>query len=240
MPASLSSFTSRRTVCSVTPKRSASDSTDAAPCVRTSSSKATWRGLGVMVQSERAAKATPPRNDKRTKTKNQRALLYCLGFAFALQTSQKNTNERNRTALAGKVSRSRRSLRTRTLTRRPRLNSALRPAMTAFGGPVPGELGCDVLVVGGGINGAGIARDLPAAACASCCARRTTSRQHTSSSSTKLIHGGLRYLEYCEFSLVRKALAGARGAAAQRAAHHVAAALRDAARPAVERCGRPG
>ena len=42
---------------------------------------------------------------------------------------------------------------------------------------------------------------------ASCCARRTTSRTHTSSSSTKLIHGGLRYLEYYEFSLVAKALA---------------------------------
>ena len=75
---------------------------------------------------------------------------------------------------------------------------------------------CDVLVVGGGINGAGIARDLAGPRLrASCCARRTTSRAHTSSSSTKLIHGGLRYLEYYEFSLVRKALRRARGAAAR-------------------------
>jgi glycerol-3-phosphate dehydrogenase len=55
--------------------------------------------------------------------------------------------------------------------------------------------------------------------------------QHTSSNSTKLIHGGLRYLEYYEFGLVRKALAERERAAPQRAAHHVAAALRDAARP---------
>ena len=46
----------------------------------------------------------------------------------------------------------------------------------------------------------------PAAAPASCSARRTTSPSHTSSSSTKLIHGGLRYLEYRQFGLVRKAL----------------------------------
>jgi glycerol-3-phosphate dehydrogenase len=43
---------------------------------------------------------------------------------------------------------------------------------------------------------------------------------HTSGASTKLIHGGLRYLEYYEFSLVRKALGRARGAAEERAAHH--------------------
>ena len=64
---------------------------------------------------------------------------------------------------------------------------------------------CDLLIVGGGINGAGIARDgRPRPRW--CCARRTISRSHTSSSSTKLIHGGLRYLEHYEFSLVRKAL----------------------------------
>ena len=89
-----------------------------------------------------------------------------------------------------------------------------------------------MLVVGGGINGAGIARDLAGRGLAVLLAEKTTWRAHPSSS-TKLIHGGLRYLEYYEFSLVRKALAGARGAAAQRAAHHVAAALRDAARPAM-------
>ena len=70
------------------------------------------------------------------------------------------------------------------------------------------DAGCDVLVVGGGINGAGIARDLAGRGLA----RAAVSRQddlaaHTSSSSTKLIHGGLRYLEHYEFGLVRKALA---------------------------------
>ena len=60
-PASASSFTSRRTVCSVTPKRSASASTDDEPRVRTSSSSSAWRGLGVIaVRGERAAKQTLP------------------------------------------------------------------------------------------------------------------------------------------------------------------------------------
>ena len=47
----------------------------------------------------------------------------------------------------------------------------------------------------------------PAAARACCCARQDDLAAHTSSASTKLIHGGLRYLEYYEFGLVRKALA---------------------------------
>ncbi len=66
---------------------------------------------------------------------------------------------------------------------------------------------CDVLVVGGGINGAGIARDLAGRGHAVVLCERDDLAAHTSSSSTKLIHGGLRYLEYYEFSLVRKALA---------------------------------
>jgi glycerol-3-phosphate dehydrogenase len=66
---------------------------------------------------------------------------------------------------------------------------------------------CDVLVVGGGINGAGIARDLAGRGLAVVLCERDDLASHTSSSSTKLIHGGLRYLEYREFSLVRKALA---------------------------------
>jgi glycerol-3-phosphate dehydrogenase len=65
---------------------------------------------------------------------------------------------------------------------------------------------CDVLVVGGGINGAGIARDLAGRGCSVVLAEKDDLAQHTSSSSTKLIHGGLRYLEYYEFGLVRKAL----------------------------------
>jgi len=66
---------------------------------------------------------------------------------------------------------------------------------------------CDVLVVGGGINGAGIARDLAGRGLKVVLCEQDDLAQATSSSSTKLIHGGLRYLEYNEFSLVRKALA---------------------------------
>ena len=66
---------------------------------------------------------------------------------------------------------------------------------------------CDVFVVGGGINGAGIARDLAGRGASVVLCEKDDLAQHTSSSSTKLIHGGLRYLEYYEFSLVRKALA---------------------------------
>jgi glycerol-3-phosphate dehydrogenase len=65
----------------------------------------------------------------------------------------------------------------------------------------------DVLVVGGGINGAGIARDLAGRGLSVLLCEKDDLATHTSSASTKLIHGGLRYLEYYEFSLVRKALA---------------------------------
>lgn len=65
---------------------------------------------------------------------------------------------------------------------------------------------CDVLVVGGGINGAGIARDLAGRGLKVVLCEQDDLASHTSSSSTKLVHGGLRYLEHGEFSLVRKAL----------------------------------
>ena len=65
----------------------------------------------------------------------------------------------------------------------------------------------DVLVVGGGINGAGIARDLAGRGHSVLLCEKDDLAQHTSSSSTKLIHGGLRYLEHREFALVKKALA---------------------------------
>jgi len=65
----------------------------------------------------------------------------------------------------------------------------------------------DVLVVGGGINGVGLARDLAGRGLSVMLAEQDDLASHTSSSSTKLIHGGLRYLEYYEFGLVRKALA---------------------------------
>ncbi len=66
--------------------------------------------------------------------------------------------------------------------------------------------GCDVLVVGGGINGAGIARDLAGRGWRVVLVEQHDLAAHTSSASTKLIHGGLRYLEQREFGLVRKAL----------------------------------
>lgn len=65
---------------------------------------------------------------------------------------------------------------------------------------------CDVLVVGGGINGAGIARDAAGRGLSVLLCEKDDLASHTSSASSKLIHGGLRYLEYYEFALVRKAL----------------------------------
>ncbi|AOY01726.1 glycerol-3-phosphate dehydrogenase [Jeongeupia sp. USM3] len=65
---------------------------------------------------------------------------------------------------------------------------------------------CDLLVVGGGINGAGIARDAAGRGLRVVLCEQDDLAQHTSSASTKLIHGGLRYLEHREFGLVRKAL----------------------------------
>ena len=64
----------------------------------------------------------------------------------------------------------------------------------------------DLLVVGGGINGAGIARDAAGRCLSVLLCEQDDLASHTSSASTKLIHGGLRYLEYKEFGLVRKAL----------------------------------
>jgi glycerol-3-phosphate dehydrogenase len=65
---------------------------------------------------------------------------------------------------------------------------------------------CDLFIIGGGINGAGIARDAAGRGLSVVLCERDDLAQHTSSASTKLVHGGLRYLEYYEFSLVRKAL----------------------------------
>lgn len=64
----------------------------------------------------------------------------------------------------------------------------------------------DLLVVGGGINGAGIARDAAGRGLSVVLVEQDDLASHTSSASTKLIHGGLRYLEYYEFRLVREAL----------------------------------
>lgn len=64
----------------------------------------------------------------------------------------------------------------------------------------------DVLVIGGGVNGCGIARDLAGRGLSVVLCEKDDLASATSSASTKLIHGGLRYLEQYEFRLVREAL----------------------------------
>ncbi len=65
----------------------------------------------------------------------------------------------------------------------------------------------DVVVVGGGINGVGIAVDAVGRGLSVFLCEKDDLASHTSSASSKLIHGGLRYLEHKEFRLVREALA---------------------------------
>ena len=64
----------------------------------------------------------------------------------------------------------------------------------------------DVLIIGGGINGCGIARDAAGRGLCVGLAEMNDLASATSSASTKLFHGGLRYLEYFEVRLVREAL----------------------------------
>ncbi len=64
----------------------------------------------------------------------------------------------------------------------------------------------DLAIIGGGINGCGIARDATGRGLSVFLCEQNDLASGTSSASTKLIHGGLRYLEYYEFRLVREAL----------------------------------
>jgi glycerol-3-phosphate dehydrogenase len=64
----------------------------------------------------------------------------------------------------------------------------------------------DLFVIGGGINGAGIARDAAGRGLSVVLCEKGDLAEGTSSRSGKLVHGGLRYLEYYEFRLVREAL----------------------------------
>lgn len=73
------------------------------------------------------------------------------------------------------------------------MSSAMRPA-------------ADLFIIGGGINGCGIARDAAGRGLSVTLAEMGDLAQATSSASTKLFHGGLRYLEFFEFRLVREAL----------------------------------
>lgn len=65
----------------------------------------------------------------------------------------------------------------------------------------------DLAIIGGGINGAGIAADAAGRGLSVFLCEKDDLASHTSSASSKLIHGGLRYLEHKEFRLVREALA---------------------------------
>ena len=64
----------------------------------------------------------------------------------------------------------------------------------------------DLLVIGGGINGAGVAADAAGRGLSVCLVEQGDLASGTSQASSKLIHGGLRYLEHFEFRLVREAL----------------------------------
>ncbi|MWB76837.1 glycerol-3-phosphate dehydrogenase [Pseudooceanicola sp. 216_PA32_1] len=70
----------------------------------------------------------------------------------------------------------------------------------------PGTSVSDLFIIGGGINGCGIARDASGRGLSVVLAEMNDLASATSSASTKLFHGGLRYLEYFEFRLVREAL----------------------------------
>ncbi|MHA1527401.1 MAG: glycerol-3-phosphate dehydrogenase [Alphaproteobacteria bacterium] len=64
----------------------------------------------------------------------------------------------------------------------------------------------DLVIIGGGVNGCGIARDAAGRGLRTLLCEQGDLAQATSSASTKLFHGGLRYLEFYEFRLVREAL----------------------------------
>ncbi|MGI9401500.1 MAG: FAD-dependent oxidoreductase, partial [Rhizobiaceae bacterium] len=72
--------------------------------------------------------------------------------------------------------------------------------------PGPAADHYDILIIGGGINGAGIARDAAGRGYSVCLCDAGDFGGGTSSASTKLVHGGLRYLEHYEFRLVRESL----------------------------------
>ena len=77
------------------------------------------------------------------------------------------------------------------------------PASVQSEGKVPVY---DLLVIGGGINGTAVARDAAGRGLSVVLCEKDDLGSHTSSASTKLIHGGLRYLEHYDFKLVRESL----------------------------------
>ena len=71
---------------------------------------------------------------------------------------------------------------------------------------MPDTISCDVIIIGAGINGAGIARDAAMRGLKVLLVDKSDAGSGTTSASTRLIHGGLRYLEHFEFGLVRESL----------------------------------
>src|ERR1700751_814879 len=86
------------------------------------------------------------------------------------------------------------------------LSGLLSPSGAAQGVSRATPASCDLLVVGGGVNGTGIARDAAGRGLSVILCEQDDLAAHTSSASTGLIYGGLRYLEEYHFALVRKAL----------------------------------
>ena len=80
------------------------------------------------------------------------------------------------------------------------------PGTSNSGTSNSGTSNYDLIIIGGGINGAGIARDAAGRGLKVLLCEQNDLASATSSASTKLIHGGLRYLEHYEFRLVREAL----------------------------------
>lgn len=80
------------------------------------------------------------------------------------------------------------------------------PAQSVMTAQQTEQTSFDIVVIGGGINGSGIARDAAGRGYSVCLLEKDDLAQATSSASTKLIHGGLRYLEHYAFRLVRESL----------------------------------
>ena len=94
----------------------------------------------------------------------------------------------------------------------------------------------DIAIIGGGVNGCGIARDAAGRGLSVLLAEKSDLASGTSSASTKLIHGGLRYLEHYAFRLVRESLKEREVLLRHGAAHHPPAALRAAASSGAAPC----
>ena len=86
------------------------------------------------------------------------------------------------------------------------LDAAQRESAIAALAGTAGEPELDILVVGGGIVGAGVALDAVTRGLNTGLVEQRDLASGTSSRSSKLIHGGLRYLEMLDFGLVREAL----------------------------------